>query len=199
MKREKLKSLGLTDDQINEVMNLNGADIEKAKSNANQLAEENKTLKDQMASRDKDLKNLKGQLKDQDDLTNQLSELQAKYQNDTKELNQKIASVKLNSAVDQVLSANKVRNNKAVKALLNNDEIKFDKDGQLTGLNDQIKSLKKSDPYLFEAGEKTSYEPNNGQEPKSDKKLNDMSLIERVELKQSDPDAYSRLVKGEGF
>lgn len=199
MKREKLKSLGLNDDQINEVMSLNGADIEKAKSNVDQVTEENKTLKEQMASRDKDLKKLQDQVKDNEDLSNQFKDLQKKYKTDTQALNEKVETVKLNSAVDQVLSANKVRNNKAIKALLNNDEIKFGEDGKLTGLDDQIKNLKKSDPYLFDGGQKTNYQPNNGQEPKTTKKLSDMSLVERVELKQSDPDTYESLVKQSGF
>ena len=199
MKREKLKSLGLNEDQINEIMSLNGADIEKAKSNADQVAEENKALKEQMASRDKDLKKLQDQVKDNEDLSNQFKDLQKKYKTDTQALNEKVETVKLNSAVDQVLSANQVRNNKAIKALLNNDEIKFSEDGKLTGLDDQIKALKKSDPYLFNEGTKSDYEPSNGKEPKTLKKLNDMSLTERVELKQSDPDAYESLVKQSGY
>ncbi|RVU73607.1 MULTISPECIES: phage scaffolding protein [Lactobacillus] len=199
MKREKLKSLGLNDDQINEIMDLNGADIEKAKSNADQVIEENKTLKEQMASRDKDLKKLQDQAKGNEDLLNQFKDLQKKYKTDTQALNKKVETVKLNSAVDQVLSANKVRNNKAIKALLNNDEIKFGEDGKLTGLDNQIKALKKSDPYLFNEGTKSDYEPSNGKEPKTLKKLNDMSLTERVELKQSDPDAYESLVKQSGY
>lgn len=199
MKREKLKSLGLNDEQIKAVMDINGVDIEKAKSNVDQLTEENKSLKDQMASRDKDLKDLQSKVKDSEELSNQLNDLRDKYKNDTKALNEKVEAVKLNSAIDQVLSANKVRNNKAIKGLLNNDEIKFGEDGKLTGLDNQIKSLKKSDPYLFDEGTKTEYEPTTGKEPKTEKKLNDMSLVERIELKQSDPDAYENLVKQSGF
>lgn len=199
MKREKLKSLGLNDEQIKAVMDINDVDIEKAKSNVDQLTEENKSLKEQMASRDKDLKKLQDQVKDNEDLSNQFKDLQKKYKTDTQALNEKVETVKLNSAIDQVLSANKVRNNKAIRGLLNSDEIKFDKDGKLTGLDDQIKSLKKSDPYLFDGGQKTDYEPTNGKEPKVDKKLNDMSLVERIELKQSNPDAYENLVKQSGF
>lgn len=199
MKREKLKSLGLNDEQIKAVMDINGVDIEKAKSNVDQLTEENKSLKEQMASRDKDLKKLQDQVKDNEDLSNQFKDLQKKYKTDTQALNEKVEAVKLNSAIDQVLSANKVRNNKAIRGLLDNNEIKFDKDGKLIGLNDQIKSLKKSDPYLFDEGTKTDYEPTTGEEPKVEKKLNDMSLVERIELKQSDPDAYENLVKQSGL
>lgn len=110
MKREKLKNLGLNDEQIKAVMDINGVDIKKAKSNVDQLTEENKSLKEQMASRDKDLKKLQDQVKDNEDLSNQFKDLQKKYKTDTQALNEKVETVKLNSAIDQVLSANKVRN-----------------------------------------------------------------------------------------
>ncbi|MDU4241005.1 MAG: phage scaffolding protein, partial [Limosilactobacillus fermentum] len=61
-----------------------------------------------------------------------------------------------------------VRNNKAIRGLLNMDEIKLDDDGNLTGLDDQIKSLHKSDAYLFDDGAKQNYNPENGNPPASD-------------------------------
>lgn len=194
MKRDQLKKLGLDDEVIDKVMDLNGKDIQKYKAENEQLTEENTAFKDQIKNRDKDLKKLQDQVKDNDDLSKQVKEWQDKYKTDTKELNDQIAKVKLNSAVDQVLTTNKVRNNKAIKALLNNDEIKFDESGKLTGLDDQIKSLRKSDPYLFDEGKTPEYTPASGDTPKETKPLNQMSLTERIELKQSDPDAYHKML-----
>lgn len=194
MKRDQLKKLGLDDEVIGKIMDLNGKDIQKFKTENEQLTEENTAFKDQIKNRDKDLKELQDQVKDNDDLSKQVQEWQDKYKTDTKELNDQIAQVKLNSAVDQVLSSNKARNTKAIKALLNNDEIKFDESGKLIGLDSQIKSLKKSDPYLFDEGEKSEYTPASGETPKETKSLNKMSLTERIELKQSDPDAYYKML-----
>lgn len=165
MKRDQLKELGLDDGQIKQVMDLNGKDINKAKAS---LTVENEDLRKQMADRDKDLKHLKSQVKDNDDLSNQFKELQDKYKQDTTNLTNKIGEVKLNSAVDQSLAANKVRNVKAVKALLNMDNVKLDDKGNLTGLDDQIKSIKESDSYLFDEGSKQTYNPSNGQPAKPD-------------------------------
>lgn len=165
MKRDNLKELGLTDEQINKVMDLNGSDIEKAKSNFNEITEENKSLKSQMEERNKDLKKLQSQLKDNEDLSGQLKELQGKYKEDTNNLTEKLHTVKLNSAIDQVLTANKVRNTKAARALLDNDAIKLNDDGTVKGLSEQLDAMKKSDPYLFDEGNKEDYHPSNGNPP----------------------------------
>lgn len=166
MKRKQLEELGLQEEQIKKIMDLNGEDIQNAKDKASasnaEILEENEALKSQMSERDKDLKKLRSQVKDNEDLTKQFNDLKNKYDKDTADLTQKLATNRLNSAIDQSLSKANARNNKAVKGLLNMDEIKLDDDGNLTGLDDQIKSLQKSDGYLFDEGSKQDYQPNNG-------------------------------------
>ena len=162
MKRKQLEELGLQEEQIKKIMDLNGADIEKAKGESSDLQAENEALKSQMSERDKDLKKLRSQVKDNEDLTAQFNDLKKKYDKDTADLTQKLATNRLNSAIYQSLSKDNARNNKAIKGLLNMDEIKLDDDGNLTGLDDQIKSLQKSDSYLFDEGSKQDYQPNNG-------------------------------------
>lgn len=168
MKRKQLEELGLQEEQIKKIMDLNGADIEKAKGESSDLQAENEALKSQMNERDKDLKKLRSQVKDNEDLTAQFNDLKKKYDKDTADLTQKLATNRLNSAIDQSLSKANVRNNKAIKGLLNMDEIKLDDDGNLTGLDDQLKSLHKSDAYLFNEGETQTYNPSDGKPPVTD-------------------------------
>ncbi|RRK10441.1 hypothetical protein D1831_07185 [Lactiplantibacillus garii] len=63
MKRETLTELKLTDEQIKAVMDINGENIENAKVKAGTgleaLQQENETLKENLTSRDMDLKDLK--------------------------------------------------------------------------------------------------------------------------------------------
>ena len=132
------------------------------------MLEENKSLKDQIAGRDKDLKKLKGQVKDNEDLTKQVKDLQDKYNTDTKDLNAKLAQTKLNGAINQALNADKVRNSKALKGLLNMDNIKLDEEGKLVGLDEQVKEIKKSDSYLFDEGSGQNYKPESGKPASSD-------------------------------
>lgn len=168
MKRDQLKELGLSDDQIKSVMDLNGEDINKAKSGNAEVLEENQALKDQIKERDKDLKGLRTKVKDNEDLSTKLKEWQDKYKKDTADLSTKLSQTKLNSAVDNALNKAHVRNTKTIKGLLDMDSIKLDENGELSGLDDQINSIKQSDSYLFDEGKKQDYQPTNGKPSKTD-------------------------------
>ena len=162
MKREELKKLNLTDEQIDKVMSLHGADVENSKSKIDELNKTNESLQSQIAERDKDLKTLKKQAGDNEELTNQFKELQSKYKQDTENLTKELQQTKLNSAVDSALGKAKVRNSKAAKALLNMDEVKLNDKGEVEGLDDQISSLQKTDGYLFDQGNTEPYQPQGG-------------------------------------
>lgn len=162
MKRNQLKDLGLDEDQIKAVMDLNGEDINNAKSGNDAIVEENNALKAQIAERDKDLKNLRKNAKDNEELSNSYKELEAKYKNDTADLTNKLNQTRLTSAVDRALSASKVRDTKAIKGFLDMDKVKLDEQGNLSGLDEQIKEIHQTAPYIFDEGTKQNYEPNNG-------------------------------------
>lgn len=162
MKRNQLKDLGLDEDQIKAVMDLNGEDINNAKSGNDAIVEENNALKAQIAERDKDLKNLRKNAKDNEELSNSYKELEAKYKNDTADLTNKLNQTRLTSAVDRALSASKVRDTKAIKGFLDMNKVKLDEQGNLSGLDEQIKEIRQTAPYIFDEGTKQNYEPNNG-------------------------------------
>lgn len=61
---------------------------------------------------------------------------------------------KLEVEVSKAFAAANVADEVSVKANLNMDNVKFGEDGKLTGLDDQLKSLKESKPHLFEEAQK---------------------------------------------
>jgi len=157
--------MNLTDDQINEIMKANGVDIESAKSSmgdVDALKQENESLKSQITDRDKDIKSLKKQTKDNDDLQGQFQELQDKYDQDTKDLNTQLSHTKMSGALNTALTAAKARNPKTVEALLDMDKVQLDDEGKLSGLDDQLATIKKDSAYLFDEGKRTAYEPGGG-------------------------------------
>lgn len=168
--REKLIKIGLSNEQMEKIVALHGADIEELKaksdelinSKTEELKKANESLQSQIAERDKDLKSIKKQAGDNEELTNQFKELQDKYKHDTEDLTKELQQTKLNSAVDSALGKAKVRNTKAAKALLNMDDIQLNDKGELEGLDNQINSLQKSDGYLFDQGSKEPYQPQGG-------------------------------------
>ncbi len=128
MKRDQLKELGVEESVINKIMDLNGADIEKVKSSSAEIQEENEALKAQLKERDKDLKNLRKNAKDNEELSNSYKELQAKYEKDTADLSTKLSQTRLNSALDGELSKARITltgvrntNRNSIKAEQNQD------------------------------------------------------------------------------
>ncbi|RHW49714.1 phage capsid protein [Bombilactobacillus bombi] len=166
MKREQLKTIGLNDDQIDKIMGLYGVAIEESKKSLSKLEElktENESLKSQLSERDKDIKSMQKATKDNEDLQNQFKELQNKYTQDTQQLNNQLQQTRLHSALDNKLTSAKVRNPKTITGLLDMDKIKLNDNGELEGVDEQLKSLHKSDAYLFNDGTNEHYNPASGQ------------------------------------
>lgn len=166
MTRKQLEDLGLTKEQADSVMKINGDDIENAKGTAateiKNLQTEVDGLKTQVGDRDKQLETLKASVGDNADLKKQIEDLQTENAtakaNHESELNQ----LKIDFAVEKALTGAKAKNIKAVKALLELDDAKLDKDGNVKGLAEQIEKLTSGDDtkFLFEAQKQTKQQQN---------------------------------------
>lgn len=160
MKREELKQIGLTDEQVGSVMAMHAAELNTLRSDLSDVTSERDSLKNELASNQDELKKMQATAKDNDDLQAQLQALQTKFDESQQAVAAKLQAVKKDNAIDQALLKAKARNNKAVRALLNDDAIKFDDDG-LHGLSEQLAALQKSEAYLF-ATEPKGDDPSNG-------------------------------------
>lgn len=166
MTRKQLEDLGLTKEQADSVMKINGDDIENAKGTASteikNLQTEVEGLKTQVGDRDKQLETLKASAGDNADLKKKIEDLQTENAtakaNHESELNQ----LKIDFAVEKALTGAKAKNIKAVKALLELDDAKLDKDGNVKGLAEQIEKLTSGDDtkFLFEAQKQTKQQQN---------------------------------------
>ncbi|MST87228.1 phage scaffolding protein [Lactobacillus porci] len=105
MKRDQLKDLQLTDEQIEQIMKLNGHDIEKANGNFETLQAENEALKKQTADYEASLKSFKKSAKDNEELTAQIEELQKQSKKQKDEFKATVHGLKLNSAVKDALAS----------------------------------------------------------------------------------------------
>lgn len=166
MTRKQLEDLGLTKEQADSIMKINGDDIENAKGTAateiKNLQTEVEGLKTQVGDRDKQLETLKASAGDNADLKKQIEDLQIENAtakaNHESELNQ----LKIDFAVEKALTGAKAKNIKAVKALLELNDAKLDKDGNVKGLAEQIEKLTSGDDtkFLFEAQKQTKQQQN---------------------------------------
>lgn len=149
MKKEDLISLGLSDEQAQKVMGAFEGYVEKTRFD--EVSEENKTLKASVADRDKQLETLKKSSGDNAELKKQIEALQQQNAEQKKLHDAEMSQLRLDNAVDSALSAAGAKNSKAVRALIDISKVKLGDDGKLTGWDDIISAVQKSDPYLFES------------------------------------------------
>lgn len=149
MKREELRDMGLTDEQVTKVFGMHSAELNDLHSQINTITGERDQYKNELDSNATKLKDFEKNAKDNDELRGQLKDLRKQFDDSQKESETKIASLKLNSAVDVAIARSHARNNKAVRALIDMDKVQLGDDGKLSGLDDQLTGLKESDGYLF--------------------------------------------------
>lgn len=133
--------------------------IEKSKFDSinNQIND----LQTQIKERDNQLKDLSSKAGNNEGLRKQIEELQNKNKIAKEEYEGKISKMKFDYTLEKALNKAGAKNSKAVMALLNAEKIKLDGES-LIGLDEQLTSLKTSDPYLFGDNKITSPKPGDG-------------------------------------
>lgn len=153
MKRKELEGLGLTKEQADGVMKINGADIENAKSvsaaEITNLQTEIEGLNGQVKERDKQLEDLKKSAGDNAELQKQIEQLQTDNATAKANHESEMKQLKVEYAVEKALTGANAKNIKAVKALLDLDDAKLDKDGNVKGLQEQIDKLVSGEDTKF--------------------------------------------------
>lgn len=148
MNKEDLIAMGLTEEQAKKVMDsLDGNYVTKTRFN--EVNEENKTLEKSVSDRDKQLEDLKKSSGDNEELKKQIETLQQENANQKKAHDAEMTQLRLDNAIDAALTAAGAKNIKAVRALIDTSKVKVGEDGKLTGFDDLLSAVQKSDSYLF--------------------------------------------------
>ena len=153
MTREFLKKLGLEDAAIDQILDENMDDIgkEKAKTTAARAALTD--AQGQLTTAQTELEGLKKAGGDIAAVRQQLTELQAKYDTDTKALQGQLADRDYGDAISRAIAGRGLKFSsksaeRAFTAALRERKLAL-KDGELTGLDDFIKAQKEADPEAF--------------------------------------------------
>ena len=93
---------------------------------------------------------IKKAIEENAELKKQIETLQQQNADQKKAHDAEMAQLKLDNAIDAALTAAGAKNAKAVKALLDTSKVKLGEDGKLTGWDEQLAAVQKSDSYLFE-------------------------------------------------
>lgn len=164
MTREFLKRQieGITDEQITAIINEAQADKKKAEDDLSAKTKELETvtterdgLKGQIASRDKDIKDLQKKVNGQEGLEQQIKDLQDKYDKDTQTLNQQLSDQARSHAIDNFFSSVEFSSDFAKQGALaafNEKNFMLDeKTGTFIGSKEWLETLQKEQPTAFKA------------------------------------------------
>ena len=170
MKKEDLIAMGLTEDQAKKVMDsLDGNFVTKTRFN--EVNEENKTLKQSVADRDKQLDDLKKSSGDNAELKKQIEDLQETNKSEAKKHADEMKELRLTNAI-KLAVAGKVHDEDMTAALFDRSRLILADDGKVSGLNEQLESIRKEKAFLFKDGDggqgsggkgKPGYKPKGGE------------------------------------
>ena len=149
MKREDLEKLELSKEVIDQVMAMNGKDIEAAKAKITTIEQERDTLKNQLTGANQQIESFKAM--DIEAIKKSADEYKTKFEQAEADAKAQMNQLKFDHALDGALTEAKAKNAKAVKALLNVEGLKLTDEGVIVGLKEQLEKIKSENDYLFES------------------------------------------------
>ena len=201
LKREMLVEAGIEDKAvIDSLMNAYGSGIENAKAQAkSELQAENDSLKQQLEQQSQALNELQAKEGASEELKQQLTDLQAKFDTYKTENEANLAQVTKSNAIRLALKDVDAHNSDDLAKFINFDEIELDEAGK-PKLDKVIKGLKETSPYLFKQEKQAAQpkifaggNPTASQNGITKEDFKRMGINERQELFDKDPELYQQL------
>ena len=153
MKKEEFVALGISDELAEKAATASAEELKGyiPKTRFDEVNEEKKNLQTAKKKAEDDLEELKKTAGDNEALTKQITDLQeAAKQKDT-EYAQQLKALKLTNAVR--LGITDAQDADLVAGLVDQTKLILGDDGKVTGLEEQLKALRESKPFLFKAKE----------------------------------------------
>lgn len=212
MNRKTLEEMGLSKEQVDQIMKENGESIESAKasmqSQIDEITKDRDGLKAQIADSAKQLQELSKAAKDNEELTAKITELQEAGKAAAETHKAEMKELRINTAVDKALTEAGAKNSKAVRALQDLAKAELDEDGTVKGLSDQIKTLQKAEDskFLFNTNKITIKGAQPGQSQDgvpggaqglTPNAIAKMSYKQLVAMQEADPEGFAAATSGE--
>lgn len=153
MKRENLRKILDSDIEVNEkidkILDSYHSEIEPLKSELKSAQDSKLEIEEELNASKEAIKNLEKNSEDSEAIAKEIEN----YKTQIEELTKARDAEKVSNAIELAIIQAKGRNTKAIRALLDSDKIKLEDDGSVSGIEDQIKMLTKTDAYMFESEE----------------------------------------------
>ena len=150
MKRKFLEDLGLTKEQIDNVMAENGKDIEAEKEKAATTTAELEDVKNQLKEANSTITDLKKNNVDNKALQTKVKEYEDTIKNQKTDYEAKVRNLTLDSAIEKALNNANAKHGDLLSSKIDREKLVIGNDGKVTGLDEQIKGLKDNYKDLFE-------------------------------------------------
>ena len=193
MKRKFLEDLGLEKEAIDKIMAENGNDVNAAKADYEALKQRLEAANTQIQERDGQLEQLKNATGDVETMKQQIATLQAENKTAKEKYEADLKDLKLSAAIKMAVG-NSAHDAELVAGLFDKAKLILSEDGQVTGLEDQLKAIKKEKAFLSKE-EKAPQQIKGGKPaegrgtPPADKKPSEMTYSEMCKYLEANPGA----------
>lgn len=163
MKKEEFTALGISEELAAKAESASLKELEGyvSKEQLNTVNAENKSLKQSVADRDRQLEELRKSSGDNADLKKQIEELQKANKEGAKKHADELKELRLTSAI-KLAVAGKVHDEDMAAALFDRSKLALSEDGKVTGLEEQLRSIREAKGFLFKAASGQGYDPAGG-------------------------------------
>ena len=193
MKREYLKSLELSEEIIDKIMDENGKDVEAIK---NKYADYD-NIKVQLKEANKQIENFKSM--DIDKIKQAADDWKSKFDESEQEHKKQIEKFIKETAIKTAI-ADKAQDIEIVAKLFDMDKITVDEDGKVSGVDEQLTAMQESKKFLFKTNEvQVDYTPRSGKTKSINPFAKDtFNLTEQGQLLKDDPEKAKALAAEAG-
>lgn len=147
MKKEDLVNLGIEEDVAKQILIIHGKDIESLKQSVSESTSETAALKTQLQESLAKIESFG----DVDAMKLELDKWKAEAEKVKGDSERNKQEMTVDFALEKALLQSKAKNSKAVRALIEVDKISISEDGEITGLSEQLETIKSENDFLFES------------------------------------------------
>ena len=149
MRKEEFVALGISDDLAEKAAAASATELKGyvPKTRFDEVNEEKKTLQTAKKQAEDDLEELRKSAGDNAQLAQQIADLQAAAKQKDTEYAQQLKALKLGNAIR--LGITDAQDADIVAGLVDQSKLILADDGKLTGLDEQLKAIRESKPFLF--------------------------------------------------
>lgn len=160
MRKEDFVAIGISEDLAEKAAKASAEELKDMvpRTRMNEVTEENKQLKAAKTQAETDLEELRKTAGDNEALTKQITDLQNAAKAKDAEYAQQLKALRLSNAIR--IGITDAQDADIVAGLVDQSKLILGDDGKVTGLDEQLKAIRESKPFLF----KEKAQDNNGKQ-----------------------------------